>query len=745
MKKYTCPNYHWKDSKALSFFLNFINNHKGVIDDNDVFELVASLRTHDQWIGLIKAAFPKNTLKKMEHSFSGRYRLDYDDDAKEMFREIWYSEFARTRLRKMFASVISDELTKHPDEQHASEPFAQNVQELQQTLKLTDFEVDVLLVLAFAHNNLLCIADGHGHSRRGDQEDKQVYVAKCLNCDVSLVREALREDHRLRRYECVDSDIDFNSNLFDFLNGVSNEPLTHSYYIRCRDEVLPWSFYGSLAEKHGEMLKRIISSVNQNMPTNILLYGAPGTGKTSFAKTLAAELKRSCYMISQSVKAADGPSRNGPPFYSGRRKPRVEHRFASLQICAEQVDPADSIIIVDEADDMLRSNIGFFAFLSEGSGITGDKGLLNSVLDSVRVPTIWITNTPAEALDESSRRRFDYSIHFEPLNSAQRLAIWRNNVAKMKLEHLISDAMQDKFASLYPVSAGGITLTLQNLTKLSPQPNEVESLVEKLMAPHCELLGISTKKDDKLLPAKDYSLEGLNIKGNLSLDRIVDAIRTFQQGSSEAIDRPRMNLLLSGAPGTGKTEFVKYLGSVLNTKVVVKMGSDLLSMWVGGTEQNIRRAFDEAEAEKAILFLDEIDGLVQSRERAVRSWEVTQVNELLHRMENFNGVMIGATNFSANLDAAILRRFTFKLEFDYLDEVGKKIFFERMFRTTLTPEEYHELAQIPMLAPGDFRTVRQSFFYLGGQVSNRDYIDALARESEVKNSNKFAPKTKIGF
>ena len=184
---------------------------------------------------------------------------------------------------------------------------------------------------------------------------------------------------------------------------------------------------------------------------------------------------------------------------------------------------------------------------------------------------------------------------------------------------------------------------------------------------------------------------------------------------------------------------------MLNTKVVVKMGSDILNMYVGGTEQNIRRAFDEAEAEKAILFMDEIDGLVQSRERAMRSWEVTQVNELLHCMENFNGVMIGATNFSTNLDSAILRRFTFKLEFDYLDERGKKIFFERMFGTKLTPEEYHELTKIPMLAPGDFRTVRQSFFYLGGEVSNRDYIAALARESDAKSANSFAPKSKIGF
>ena len=50
-----------------------------------------------------------------------------------------------------------------------------------------------------------------------------------------------------------------------------------------------------------------------------------------------------------------------------------------------------------------------------------------------------------------------------------------------------------------------------------------------------------------------------------------------------------------------------------------------------------------------------------------------------------------------------------------------------------------------MLAPGDFRTVRQSFFYLGSRATNRDYIAALAHESEVKSSNKFAPKSRIGF
>ena len=76
---------------------------------------------------------------------------------------------------------------------------------------------------------------------------------------------------------------------------------------------------------------------------------------------------------------------------------------------------------------------------------TGDKELLNSVPDSIRIPTIWITNTPAKALDESSRRRFDYSIRFDPLNTAQRLAIWRNNVERLNLGHLIDEAMPDYF------------------------------------------------------------------------------------------------------------------------------------------------------------------------------------------------------------------------------------------------------------------------------------------------------------
>ncbi len=730
MKKYKEKSNRWMTFKALDFFRNFIMNHKCEIKDHDVFGIIDDLITKDDFIRHIRNHFPENKLEKMMNSEKYRSRLDFDEPVREILRILWRENGCRKQVKKVLDLCVSDYRNGYATQDFANEIFPQKVAELQKTFDLSDFETDVLIAAAFVYNGILEIEDDHSHRTRED--DKITFFAKCLDCERDAVLKAVSGKEKLRRYGCLDEDLDFNCSIYGFLSGINTEPLTSRYFKRQRGEVLPWDYYGDLSLKHGGILKDLIRSGRGNSSVNILLYGAPGTGKTSFARTLANELDMTCYFINQNTESEHA---NSSPQY----------RFGALQVCNTQVDPAKSIIVVDEADDMLRSEGGgFIQMFGIESAKSGDKGLLNSVLDTVKTPTVWITNTPAEALDESSRRRFDYSIRFEPLNKKQRLSIWKNNVEKLKLKKLFDDAMLQKFAEQYAVSAGGITLTLQNVAKLTAKKEEVPALVEKLMAPHCELLGIPAERP-KQAPAQDYSLKGLNIKGDIHLERIINAVRNFQSGENQGIDRPRMNLLLSGAPGTGKTEFVKYLGQVLDTKVVVRMGSDLLSMYVGGTEQNIKKAFREAEEEKAILFLDEIDGLVQSRENARRSWEISQVNELLHRMENFNGIMIGATNFAANLDPAIMRRFTFKLEFDFLTDEGKTHFFEHFFRTKLSESEGERLGSIPFLTPGDFRTVRQSLFYLGGDVSNADRLSALEQESCVKNCAKTATKEKIGF
>ena len=154
---------------------------------------------------------------------------------------------------------------------------------------------------------------------------------------------------------------------------------------------------GTLAERHGEVLKAMLSTRDPKRGMNILLYGAPGTGKTSFARSLAAEVGLACYEVVQNTNRAGAVAQGGPL-----------HRFAALQICASQVNSASSLLIIDEADDMLRGrdSCGMGSPFDRGRDDSGDKGLLNSVLDSVQAPCVWIANADPESLAPSSRRRF---------------------------------------------------------------------------------------------------------------------------------------------------------------------------------------------------------------------------------------------------------------------------------------------------------------------------------------------------
>jgi len=709
--------------KLLGFWGNVVKNYDGKIRDDDFFDVIRNNFDHDKAVELIRAAYTADELKEMSEGGSRRCRLDLDDSLDCVFQCLWNHEIGGEKCRVVLEAVKDCMLAEAPKTKN--ETLEQRFAELKRVLKLSDLEYEVLLVAYVRSQTCFC------WPTRVEDRDKPLYFAMALDRSYGEIMQVMNAKGKLRKFNLLDNDWDFSCRTIGgFLDGTDAETIERRFYRKNEEaEVLPWEFYGELASKDGEVLKRMLAA--KPGKCNILLYGAPGTGKTSFARTLARELGRTAWEIKQ----GDDDGKNMTS----------EARMMGIQVCNDQETADESLMIVDEADELLRG--GGMSFMEALFGCSGgkstEKGVMNTMLDEMKIPAVWISNAPARSMDESVRRRFDYSICFEELNNTQRVSIWRNVVKKHGLGELISEEQIADYAVKYATSAGGISTVLDNVKRLEPAKDKVDEVVATLMKPHCRLLEVQA--ENRFLPAKGYSLEGLSIKGKVKLEKVVGAVRNYLDASFNASseDKPRMNLLMFGPPGTGKTEFVKYLGKELDRKVLVMKGSDILSKFVGESEQNIARAFRRAEQEHAILFFDEIDGLVQARENASRSWEISQVNELLQQMENFDGVMIAATNFCRNLDPAIMRCFTFKLEFDYLDDAGKKLFFEKFFKTSLTDAEFAELRAIRNLAPGDFRTVRQESFYLDEVQTNTDLIAALREECQLKKDGDKAAK--IGF
>jgi SpoVK/Ycf46/Vps4 family AAA+-type ATPase len=146
--------------------------------------------------------------------------------------------------------------------------------------------------------------------------------------------------------------------------------------------------------------------------------------------------------------------------------------------------------------------------------------------------------------------------------------------------------------------------------------------------------------------------------------------------------------------------------------------------------------FREADAEKAVLLLDEADSFLQDRRGAQRTYEVTEVNEMLQGMERFGGVFVCTTNLFDEIDEAALRRFTFKIGFKPLTASQR----ERMFvaealggdAAALGAERRARLAALDALTPGDYAAVQRQVEILGDTFEPDAFLAQLEAEHRVK-------------
>jgi len=450
---------------------------------------------------------------------------------------------------------------------------------------------------------------------------------------------------------------------------------------------------------------------------NILLYGPPGTGKTELAKVAAQAAGLELYEVEYADR--DGNSLSGRDRYRSLQISQVFLKGSTnVGLLFDEVEDVFPPISTDAAQLMARLDSSDAAPTGSVSG----KAWVNQILETNPVPVIWVTNR-IEQIDLAFRRRFQYHLELKSPPPGAREALVTRALAGVDVG--------EKFASRLAERRGLTPAQIRTAVKFARLAGDAcsdsaEALIERQLVNADKALGNTSSERGARRVVTSYDLSLVNTESRFEVPKIVEALRRKGFGT----------LCFYGPPGTGKTALAEHIAQELQRPLMIRQASDLVSKFVGETEQNMAKMFEEAETEQAVLLLDEADSFLRSRRLAERSYEVSEVNEMLQGMERYAGIFICTTNLFQDLDEAALRRFTFKIQFKGLKPDQR----ERMFvaealdgdATRLTDEQRKRLRVLELLAPGDFAAVKRQVDVLGETFEPDEFLSQLEAEHRVK-------------
>ncbi|HKT14332.1 MAG TPA: ATP-binding protein [Allosphingosinicella sp.] len=430
---------------------------------------------------------------------------------------------------------------------------------------------------------------------------------------------------------------------------------------------------------------------------NILLHGPPGTGKTEFARALAAAADVALFATGETDDDGNEPTR--------------WERLCALRRGQRLLRRHDSTLLFDEMEDLLAET-------TTRNREQISKVFINRLLETNPVPTIWTSND-IHSVDPAHLRRMSFILRMDHPGIR-----WQEGViARMARDEGLPDggAALACLAEDHPATSSIARVALRAAVAAGGDRQDAMLAARSLLA------GLSGGRMPR--PATTV--------GRLDLDLFETdpPVAQFVADLANGANAGAFSLLMSGPPGTGKTALAGHVADTLGRRLIVQRGSDILSKWVGGTEANIAAAFEQARSEDAILFFDEVDSLLQDRAAARAQWEVSQVNELLNWMDGDTS-FIAATNHAARLDPATIRRFVFKIVLQELTHTKAAKAFASFFDLPAPPS----LARIERLTPGDFAIVARQLRFRATDDPNH-IVRMLAAEAAAKTSG----NARIGF
>ena len=505
----------------------------------------------------------------------------------------------------------------------------------------------------------------------------------------------LRADQKLKSFGFVDKDGDYDSDLDSCIIEQSIDPY-FSDLLKPLDCSGAYSLDSFSVKK--ESVDITLDLLKGKNPVSILFYGKPGAGKTELAKSICKETGKNVYIFKNELET------------------EKDSDLLGRLVCLLSMDWSDSVLIVDEADSLLKTvEFGFFSGLTP----TSTKGTINKMLENNRDKVIYIINHQWQ-IDESTRRRFTFSIKFESMPATTLRSIAQSKLAAMNLEEEVkTDLLQmlDKY-HLTGASVDNLIKTIEGMD--CPDKTELLKKAEIVMKENSLLLNGKTKMRETV--KAEYDPKVLNASMNpLKIVEMVQNAAKFAEQNKGTENGIRM--LFYGLSGTGKTELARYISEQLGKSIVLKRASDILGKYVGENEENIRNAFAEAESTDSILLFDEADTFFYDRNQAQRSWERSMVNEFLTQMEEFSGILICTTNLRNVMDPAMQRRFHIMVEFKPMKFEGIKIMAERYFPNHhLSNTQIEELEDMESTTPGDFGAIASRIRFMNPDDVNSDYL-----------------------
>lgn len=642
----------------------------------------------------------ENLIKGLQLDRANRRRLRELDDISIRF----WSDF-RQGLREALNKVRNAKLDR----------FGANIRDLAAALDFSQTETAVfeLLCLDSAGEVELLILDVVSH--RMDRVECIRRTALLTGLRVPAVEQALSSrgrlmgnglvvggSHRYDREYRVPAIIlsalqPPHKGLGDFIRCIIGEPLTST--LRLED-------YPHLQRECNCILKVLQGALRKKEKgVNILLHGPPGTGKTELSRVLAGALRKPLYGVGLKQQRRADHYKDSDDFDELDRVSQLRLAF--------QFAPPGTVVLFDEMDDLLDRKSAW-AFFGVGA-FTDGKALGNRLLEDNPVPVLWTAND-TDLFDDAFLRRMTLVVEvptppaivrehmLRRVLDAHALKVAENEIRTMARQYALPPSFLDNAARVASLSGDASADSMRLALDLSL----------KAMGRH--------GKESALADLPAFRLDLSNADQDLAA--MTSRIAT--------VGNKRVSLLLYGPPGTGKSAYVRHLAEMMGLEVVMKRASDLLNMYVGGTEQRIAEAFEQAEQQGAFLVFDEADSLLGAREGAQRSWEVSQVNEMLTWMERHPLPFACTTNLLETVDSAAMRRFLFKIKLDFMTRQQCAAAFKEFFQ--LDPPK--ALSQLERITPGDFAVVLRKARILGVLDDAPELVRMLEAECSVKRSRR---------